>query len=99
MAMTFEEAMELLSGMFATLPRPVLSLVLESHSGNMERTVDYLITLSPQVCVRARSRARARARVCVCVSSFRLSVISACKSDASAWASRSLRRFRPPLGI
>jgi hypothetical protein len=71
MAMTFEEAMELLSGMFATLPRPVLSLVLESHSGNMERTVDYLITLSPQVCVgafaRSRVPVRARARVCACV--------------------------------
>ncbi len=48
MAMSFEEAMELLSGMFATLPRPVLSMVLESHSGNMERTVDYLIGLTPQ---------------------------------------------------
>lgn len=46
--MAFEEAMELLSGMFATLPQPVLSMVLESHSGNMERTVDYLIGLTPQ---------------------------------------------------
>jgi hypothetical protein len=45
--MSFEEAMELLTGMFATLPRPVLSMVLESHSGNMERTVDYLIGLTP----------------------------------------------------
>ena len=43
----------------------------ESHSGNMERTVDYLITLSPQVCVgafaRSRVPVRARARVCACV--------------------------------
>jgi hypothetical protein len=45
--MSFEEVMELLTGMFATLPRPVLSMVLESHSGNMERTVDYLIGLTP----------------------------------------------------
>jgi hypothetical protein len=75
MAMTFEEAMELLSGMFATLPRPVLSLVLESHSGNMERTVDYLITLSPQVCVCAR--ARVCVRVCVefpSLSHFRMQI-------------------------
>ena len=34
--------------MFGDLPRVTLSMVLESHSGNMERTVDYLLGLSPQ---------------------------------------------------
>ena len=56
--MTFEEAMELLSGMFANLPTPVLSMVLESHSGNMERTVDYLIGLTPQEVAALQASAR-----------------------------------------
>jgi hypothetical protein len=41
-------AIEVLGGMFGDLPRVTLSMVLESHSGNMERTVDYLLGLSPQ---------------------------------------------------
>lgn len=58
MAMTFEEAMGLLSGMFTSLPEPVLSMVLESHSGNMERTVDYLIGLTPQELEALQASAR-----------------------------------------
>lgn len=35
MAMSFEEAIGVLGGMFGDLPRVTLSMVLESHSGNM----------------------------------------------------------------
>ena len=58
MAMSFEEAIGVLGGMFGDLPRVTLSMVLESHSGNMERTVDYLLGLSPQEMAALRESAR-----------------------------------------
>ena len=44
--MEFEEAIGSLGAMFTDMPPLTLGMVLESHSGNMERTVDYLLGLS-----------------------------------------------------
>ena len=44
--MEFEDAIGSLGAMFTDMPPLTLGMVLESHSGNMERTVDYLLGLS-----------------------------------------------------
>ena len=45
MAMGFADAIQTLRGMFAHIPEETLAVVLESHSGHMERTVEYLLAM------------------------------------------------------
>ena len=46
--MEFQDAIGTLHGMFPALSPQTLATVLEAHSGHMERSVDYLLSLSPE---------------------------------------------------